>query len=131
MKANKEKNQYKTMDEYFETVENEKFRTALEKPRRTIRSTAPKATEVISYQIPVYKYSGMLVGFAAYKKHCSFFVMGRGLMKEFEAELKNYEKAAATIHFTPEKPPPASLVKKIVKARMIQNESRTKSKQKS
>jgi len=131
MKANKEKNHYKTIDEYLETVENEKFRTALEKLRRTIRSTAPKATEVISYQIPLYKYNGMLVGFAAYKKHCSFFVMGRGLMKEFEAELKNYEKATATIHFTPEKPLPASLVKKIVKARMIQNESRTKSKQKS
>jgi uncharacterized protein YdhG (YjbR/CyaY superfamily) len=126
----KNKISYKTIDEYLETVDNVNFRKALEKFRKVIKSSAPKAIEVISYQIPVYKHNGMLVGFAAFKKHCSFFVMGRGLMKEFGAELKDYKTETATIHFTPEKPLPASLVKKIVKARIKQNESRIKSKQK-
>ena len=51
----------------------EEARATLEKLRKTIKAAAPRATEVISYQMPMYKQNGMLVGFAAFKDHCSLF----------------------------------------------------------
>jgi uncharacterized protein YdhG (YjbR/CyaY superfamily) len=58
----------------------------------------PEADEVLHYQIPTFKYHGALVGYAAFKDHCSFFVMSSGLMQEFKEELKDYSTATATIH---------------------------------
>src|SRR3989454_456296 len=48
-------------------------RAALQRLRETIKAAAPDATEVISYGIPSFKHHGYLVGFAAFKNHCSFF----------------------------------------------------------
>ncbi len=113
----------KTVDEYLELQEPE-IRSALEKLRKTIRSAAPQAEEIISYQIPSYKYNGALVHFAAFKDHCSFFVVNKQLLKDFEKELQPYKTSGTTIHFTPENPLPATVVKEIVKKRIIQNKSR-------
>ncbi len=99
-------------------------RAALQKLRKIIKGAAPQATEVISYRIPVYKHSGMLVGFAAFKNHCSFFVMGREALEAHQEELKRYDTAKGTIHFLPDKPLPAALVRKLVRARIAENESR-------
>ena len=99
-------------------------RRALKKLRATIKSAAPKAEEKISYRMPLYYYQGYLVGFAAFKNHCSFFVMSYKVMAMFKKELKPFRKATATLHFTPEKPLPVSLVKKIVKARIEENEAK-------
>jgi uncharacterized protein YdhG (YjbR/CyaY superfamily) len=101
-------------------------RRLLKKLRATIKSVAPKAVEKISYRMPLYFYLGYLVGFAAFKDHCSFFVMSYRVMGMFKKELKPFWKATATLHFTPEKPLPVSLVKKIVKARMKENEVKKK-----
>ena len=103
-------------------------RRVLKKLRATIKSVAPKAVEKISYRMPLYFYLGYLVGFAAFKDHCSFFVMSYRVMGMFKKELKPYLRATATLHFTAEKPLPVSLVKKIVKARVKENEARKKSK---
>jgi len=62
----------KNVDEYLAGVPKE-ARATLEKLRKTIKAAAPRATEVISYQMPMYKQNGMLVGFAAFKDHCSLF----------------------------------------------------------
>jgi uncharacterized protein YdhG (YjbR/CyaY superfamily) len=97
-------------------------RRVLKKLRATIKSAAPKADERISYRMPLYFYLGYLVGFAAFKDHCSFFVMSYRVMAMFKKELKPYWKATATLRFTAEKPLPVSLVKKIVKARIGENE---------
>jgi uncharacterized protein YdhG (YjbR/CyaY superfamily) len=99
-------------------------RKVLKRLRATIKSAAPKAVEKISYRMPLYFYLGYLVGFAAFKNHCSFFVMSYKTMGMFKKELKPYLSAKATLHFTPEKPLPVSLVKKIVKARVKENEAR-------
>jgi uncharacterized protein YdhG (YjbR/CyaY superfamily) len=107
-------------------------RLALEKLRKTIRATAPKAEEAISYRIPVFKYHGPLVFFAAFRDHLSLFVPGKeATFKPFRSELKPFKVSGATIHFSPEHPLPASLVKKIVKARIAANESRARQKKKS
>ena len=111
-----------SVNEYMENIP-EKERAVLEKLRKTIRSVVPKAEEVISYQIPTFKYNGGLVSYAAFKNHCSLFPWNAGLIKKIE-ELKNYSTSKGTIHFTVDKPLPVALVKKIVKARMKENEER-------
>lgn len=116
------------IDEYLAAVPR-KARGALERLRMTIRAAAPKAVEKISYQIPVFIYQGMLVGFAAFKEHCSFFVMGTAVMDAHKKELKPYPTSTATIRFPAEKPLPAALVKKLVRARIKENEARRKKKQ--
>src|SRR6185436_3178244 len=104
-----------TVDEYIEALP-EKERTVLGNLRKTIKTLAPKADEMISYGIPGYKYHGMLVYFAAFKKHCSFFPGGSTMLsKEMEAEIKPYKTSKGTLQFTVEKPLPTTLVKKIVK----------------
>jgi uncharacterized protein YdhG (YjbR/CyaY superfamily) len=101
----------------------EPHRTTLEKMRATIRSAVPKeTTEAISYGMPSFRYKGGLVGYAAFKEHCSFFPMSGRLVEEFADELKAYKTSKGTIQFPVDKPLPAALVKKMVKARVAQND---------
>lgn len=104
-------------------------RMTLEKFRNIIKETVPEAEEVISYQIPAYKYHGMLVGFAAFKNHCGFYLMSPALMKTFSEELKDYDTSTGTIRFPVNKPLPSALVKKLVRARMKENEFHARSMQ--
>jgi uncharacterized protein YdhG (YjbR/CyaY superfamily) len=102
----------------------EDSRKALTKLRNTIKSIVPKATEIISYQIPTFKYQGSLVAYAAFSKHCSLFPMSKAVIQTYKDELKSYGISKGTIRFTVDKPLPKSLVKKIVKARIAENEVR-------
>ncbi len=114
----------KTVDEYLATVP-EPARGTLNKVRAVIRSAVPpQATETISYRIPAIRYKGLLVGFAAFSKHCSFFPMSSAVMETFKNELARFETSKGTIRFPVDKPLPAALVKKLVKARIAQNEDR-------
>ena len=117
------------VDGYLAALPKE-ARVTLEKLRKTIKATAPKAEETISYQIPTFKYHGPLVFFAAFKNHCSFYVVSKSIMKTFSSELKPYQTSGTTIHFSAENPLLATLVKKIVKARIEENELRAKHKKK-
>jgi uncharacterized protein YdhG (YjbR/CyaY superfamily) len=110
----------KTIDEYL-SYQPEKVKEVLENLRQIIRDTAPEAEEVISYGIPAFKYQGMLVYFAAYKKHCSLFGGNGSLTEQMQEELKGYKTSKGTIQFTVEKPLPDELVREIVKLRMKQN----------
>ena len=112
----------KNVDEYLAGVPKE-ARATLEKLRRTIRAAAPMAAEGISYQMPMYKHHGMVVGFAAFKDHCSIFP-GSAVMDAYKDELKHYDTSKGTIRFPANKPLPAALVKKLVKARIKENEAR-------
>ena len=119
----------KNFAEYMETVPPGS-RGVLRKLRATIRAAAPGAEEGISYRIPVFKLNGPLVFFAAYDDHCSMFGPGKELVASLKSELKGFHASGATIHFTPEKPLPASLVRKIVRARAALNLERVQVKQK-
>src|SRR5215813_11629626 len=100
-------------------------RTTLQKIRAAIRAAAPrKATEAISYGIPAFNYHGLLVAYAAFKNHCSFFPASGELLKEFADELRDYPCSKGTIRFALDKPLPSALVKKIVKARVAKNETK-------
>ena len=94
----------------------EDARAVLEKLRKTIKATAPNAVEKISYRIPTFNYLGPLVDFAAFKNHCSFYIMSYKVMGMFKEELKPYDTATVTIRFSADKP--VLLVKNIVKARI-------------
>ena len=98
-------------------------RAALQKLRKTIQAAAPEATEVISYGIPMFKHHGMLVGYAAFKEHCSLF-MSTALTQAHKKALAPYHMSKGTIRFTVDKPLPATLVRKLVKARAAQNKAR-------
>jgi uncharacterized protein YdhG (YjbR/CyaY superfamily) len=112
----------KSVDEYLGRVP-EPARSTLNQVRRTIRSVVPaQATETISYGIPMFKYQGLLVGFAAFSKHCSLFPTSMAVMKAFKNELKGYQTSKGTIRFPVDKPLPAALVKKLVKARLAEKE---------
>lgn len=113
----------KSVDEYLRSVPKE-ARAVLQGLRRTIRETAPDAVEAIGYRMPMYRYHGMLVSFAAFSDHLSFFPMSVACMEAHEEELRPYDKSKGTIRFPVDKPLPASLVRKLVKARMKENEAR-------
>ena len=111
----------KTPDEYLAGVP-EPARGTLQHIRKVIWSVVPKeTTEIISYRIPMFKYKGMLVGYAAFAKHCSLFPTGSGVIEKFSKELKNYSTNKGTIRFAADKPLPDALIKKIVKARVAEN----------
>lgn len=109
-----------TVDEYIANAPAE-MQKPLKELRKTIRAAAPMAEELISYRIPMYKYRGHLVGFAAFKSHCSLFVTNSAVTKLFAKELAPFEVKHTTIHFKPGHPLPAALVKKIVKVRIREN----------
>ena len=103
----------------------EPHRTTLEKMRAMIRAAAPReATEGISYGMPAFRYKGGLVGYAAFKEHCSFFPMSTTLLDDFADEVKGYRTSKGTLQFPADKPLPAALVKKMVKARVAQNQTK-------
>ena len=110
----------KSVDQWLARVEP-KQRAALEKLRVQIRAAAPGAEEVISYGQPTFKLHGHLVAFGAFAKHLSFFPMNSLVIADHADALKTFVTSKGTIQFTPEKPIPATVVKKIVKARIAQN----------
>jgi uncharacterized protein YdhG (YjbR/CyaY superfamily) len=113
----------KTVDEYLAGVP-EPARSTLKKIRATIRSAVPaEATEAISYRMPAFKYKGLLMWYAAFADHCSLFP-GASVIAAFKNELKGYSVSKGTIRFPTDKPLPAALVKKLVKARLAENERR-------
>jgi uncharacterized protein YdhG (YjbR/CyaY superfamily) len=115
-----------TVDEFLARVPPRE-RAALEDLRRTIRAAAPGATEVINYGVPMLRLDGRnLVSFSAAKSHCSFHVMSPAVMEAHAADLADFKTSKGTVSFTPDKPIPAALVTKLVKARIAENASLAK-----
>ena len=109
----KQKIKFTTVDQYLTSLTPEK-RAALEQLRQTIRKAAPKAEELISYQMPAFRFHGMLAFYAAHKNHYGLYVMSR-VAAAFKDELAAYEVSKATIKFPLDKPIPKKLVTAIIK----------------
>ena len=106
----------KTIDEYLAVWDDDK-RAALEKLRKAIHAAAPKAEECISYGLPAFRLNGkILVWFGAAKNHCAFYP--GAVVEAHKKELKDYDTSKGTIRFQPDKPLPATLVRKLVKAQI-------------
>jgi uncharacterized protein YdhG (YjbR/CyaY superfamily) len=113
----------KSVDAYLARVP-EPARGTLQKIRAAVRSALPReATETISYGIPAFKYKGPIVWFAAFSNHCSLFPTA-AVIEKFKNELKGYTTSKGTIHFPTDKPLSTALVRKLVKARVAQNEGK-------
>lgn len=107
---------FKTTDEYMATVPEPCIEKARE-IREIIRKAAPKATEVISYNIPAFKQNKVLVWFAGYKGHIGFYPGGAAITV-FQDDLTDYKTSKGAIQFPLDKPLPVSLINKIVKYRI-------------
>lgn len=108
-----------TIDEYLEPLSPDK-RAALEKLRAAVKAAAPAVEECISYSVPAFRLDGrMLVAFGAAAKHCAFYP-GAHPVAAHKDDLKAYDTSKGTIRFTPEKPLPATLVRKLVKTRIAE-----------
>ncbi len=112
-----------TVSAYFASVPPRQRKT-LNALRKTIKNQVPDATEVISYGIPTFKLGRMLVSYAAFANHCSFFPLSAALIDRYKKELVRYETSRGTIRFSIDHPLPSSLVRKFVKARLAQNRMR-------
>jgi uncharacterized protein YdhG (YjbR/CyaY superfamily) len=99
----------------------------LEQMRVTIMKAAPKAEEVISYQMPAYKLNGMLVFFAGYKNHIGFYPGASGITT-FKKEIAVYKNAKGSVQFPLDKPLPLKLITEMVKFRVKQNLDKAKAK---
>lgn len=121
-----EKVKPKNVEEYLAGVP-EPGRSTLRKVQAIIRSVVPPDTvETISYGMPAFRYIKPLVAFAAFSDHCSLFPMNASLIKTFADDLKDFETSKGTIRFPLDKPLPARLLKKLVKARVAENEKKRK-----
>jgi uncharacterized protein YdhG (YjbR/CyaY superfamily) len=113
-----------TIDDFLAAVPEEQ-RAALEDLRQKIRAAAPDATESINYGVPAFKLNGRpLVSLGAAKNHCAFYVQSPAVMEAHAKDLKGYDTTKGTVHFSPDKPIPAALVTKLVKARIAETEKR-------
>ncbi len=101
-------------------------RITLTQLRTLIKSIVPDAVEVISYGMPTFKYHGILVCYAAFKNHCSFFPTNGQLINEYRDELEGFETSKGAIKFTPTKTIPIALIRKIVRTRIRENLARAK-----
>ena len=111
----------KNVEEYLAGVP-EPARGTLRKVRATIRSVVPpEAVEAISYGMPSFKYKGTLLWFAAFENHCSLFPTAAGI-EALKDELADFTISKGTIRFPVDRPFPPALLKKLVKARVAQNE---------
>jgi len=107
----------KSVDQYLKTVP-EPHRSTLKKLRQTILKIEPKAKEVISYGMPAYKIDeGIICGFLASKKHCSYFPFSGSVLKDLVKETAKYDQSIGTLRFEVDKPLPQSLVRKLIKVK--------------
>jgi uncharacterized protein YdhG (YjbR/CyaY superfamily) len=118
----------KNIDEYIGRF-SENIQEKLQKIRITIRTAAPSAIETISYQMPAFKLGGILVYFAAFSNHISFFPTSSGV-KKFQKELKEFETSKGTIKFPLDKPIPYELISKITIFRVKENTEKINKKKK-
>lgn len=117
----------RSVAEYI-ALQPEPFRSTLEEIRSIVYAIVPEATEAISYQVPCFKYLYHLVGIGVTQKHCSLYLMSTALAASLEKEGLEFSGTKATVHFSPYEPLPVALIKKIVRARVKENEERAKAK---
>src|SRR5262245_60088717 len=110
----------RTIDGYLATT-SAANRAALQKVRAAVRAAAPKAEECIAYGMPAFRLDGKYVaGFRAAARHCAYHPMSGATVPALGDELAGYDTSLGTVRFPPERPLPAALVRKLVRARIAE-----------
>jgi uncharacterized protein YdhG (YjbR/CyaY superfamily) len=118
----------KTIDDYLASVSADQRKT-LQKLRETIHTVAPKLEECISYGIPAFRLNGRsLVFLGGWANHCALYPGSSATLKKFRNELRDFQVSKGTIRFSAGKPLPAVLVRKLVKARIAENNDQSNKK---
>lgn len=110
---------FSTVDEYI-SVFPDKTKALLEKMRKTVSKAAPKAEELISYNMPSLNLEGRLIYYAGYKNHIGFYPMTSAI-SAFKKELSVYKGAKGSVQFPLDKPLPVDLISRMVKFRVKEN----------
>jgi uncharacterized protein YdhG (YjbR/CyaY superfamily) len=117
----------KDADAYLAKLSVDK-RATLEKVRKAIRAAAPDAEEGMSYGMPAFIQGKPIAGYSASANHCSYFPMSGAVTVSLADDLAGYEVSKGGFRFPVGKPPPASLVCKLVKARLAEIEGAARAK---
>lgn len=113
----------KTIDDYMTFLPLER-RITLEIIRQTIIDMLPEYSEEIYQDYPMIFYKGNLIGFSSSKDFLSLYLHSPKVIDQLKEELKDFKLTNTTIHFTLEHPIPPNLLEKIVKLRMMENETK-------
>ncbi len=109
-----------TVDEYLASLDEPK-RLALQRLRETILGIVPEAEECISYGVPGYRVHGhVIAGFAAAKRHLSYFPHSGSVLAEIAEDLADYSWSKGTLRFDIGSPLPPSLVERLITLRLAQ-----------
>ena len=113
------------IDEYLVDA-SPSSRALLQKLRETIHALVPEVEECISYGMPAFRYQGRIIaGFQATSKGCSYYPFSGTTLKTLAGDIEPYSKTKSALHFGLDKPLPASLVRKLLKARMAEGKGIT------
>jgi uncharacterized protein YdhG (YjbR/CyaY superfamily) len=108
------------IEEYLADA-NPDSRAPLQKLRQTIHSIVPEVEECISYGMPAFRYKGRIIaGFQATSKGCSYYPFSGTTLKTLADDIEGYTQTKSALHFGPDKPLPAPLVRKLLKARIAE-----------
>lgn len=121
-----DRSKYATIDEYH-SLFPANIQKTLQQLRQAIKEMAPQARETISYSMPAFRQNKVLVYYAVHKNHIGFYPTPNPIVA-FKKELTGYNTSKATIQFSFDKPLPLTLIKKIVKFRLREDERNKKSK---
>lgn len=108
-----------SVDDYISRYSTE-VQAILRQIRRVVRAAAPDAREIISYQMPAYRGNGILIYFAAFKKHIGLYPPVRGDAK-LAAAIAPYAGEKGNLQFPLDKPIPLDLIREIVVFRVRQD----------
>ena len=112
-------NKFQDVDQYL-AAQPERVRIPLEKIRETIRKAVPEAEEAISYQMPSFKYHGIVAWYAPSKNHYAIY-MAPKLLVQFKEQLASYSQTKSAIHFDYNNPVPVELITEMVLAAVREN----------
>ena len=112
------------IDDYLRAVSPDR-KKALEDLRAKIRAAVPDAQECLSYGMPAFRVpGGVVAGFLATKSGCSYFPFSGSTLGTVATHVRAYGQTKSALHFPPEKPLPATLVRRLIKARLAEMEER-------
>lgn len=118
-KVSKPRNQPASVGEYISAFPPD-VRAILQKIRKIVRKAAPGAQETLSYRMPAFKLNGMLLYFAAFKKHIGLYPPIHGDAR-LEKAVARYAGEKENLRFPLDEPIPYRLIESIAKLRVRQN----------